>query len=93
MFEPKATASHLDSTLFGHAAISELSLLSGVKRKLDFEPAEGSFWRKAVIGRDSGFGRVPLQTCGALQSLDQYGRGFRQTGVGREGGRSLKDAK
>jgi len=35
--------------LFGHATISELSLLSGVKRKLDFEPAKGSFWRKAVI--------------------------------------------
>jgi hypothetical protein len=31
--------------LFGHAAISELSLLSGVKRKLDLEPAKGSFWR------------------------------------------------
>jgi hypothetical protein len=29
--------------LFGHGAISELSLLSGVKRKLDFEPAKGSF--------------------------------------------------
>ena len=34
---------------FGHAAISELSLLSGVKRKLDFEPAKGSFWRKAFV--------------------------------------------
>jgi hypothetical protein len=33
--------------LFGHGAISELSLLSGVKRKSDFEPAKGSFWRKA----------------------------------------------
>ena len=30
---------------------------------------------------------------GALRSLDQYGRGFRHTGVGREGGRSLKDAQ
>ena len=37
------------SALFGHATISELSLLSGVKRKLDFEPAKGSFWRKAVV--------------------------------------------
>jgi hypothetical protein len=36
---------------------------------------------------------VPWQTCGAFRSLDQYGRSFRQTGVGREGGRSLKDAK
>jgi hypothetical protein len=35
--------------LFGHAAISEFSLLSGVKRKLDFEPAKGRFWREAVI--------------------------------------------
>ena len=36
-------------TLFGHAAISELSLLSGVKQKLDFEPAKGRFWRKAAV--------------------------------------------
>ena len=35
--------------LFGHAAISELSLLSGVKRRLDLEPAKGSFWREAVV--------------------------------------------
>ena len=32
---------------FGHAAIAELSLLSGVKRRLDLEPAKGSFWREA----------------------------------------------
>jgi hypothetical protein len=41
------------SALFGHAATSELSLLSGVKRKLDFEPAKGSFWRKAAVGARS----------------------------------------
>jgi hypothetical protein len=35
--------------LFGHAAISELSLLSEVKQKLDLEPAKGSFWREAVV--------------------------------------------
>ena len=35
--------------LFRHAAISELSLLSGVKRKLDLESAKGSFWRKAAV--------------------------------------------
>jgi hypothetical protein len=35
--------------LSGHAAISELSLLSGVKRKLDVVPAKGSFWRKAAV--------------------------------------------
>jgi hypothetical protein len=29
--------------LFGPAAISELSLLSGVKRKLDIDPANGRF--------------------------------------------------
>ena len=34
--------------LFGHAAISELSQLSGVKRELDFESAKGCFWRKAA---------------------------------------------
>jgi hypothetical protein len=33
--------------LFGHAAISELSLLSGAE--VGFEPAKGSFWRNAVI--------------------------------------------
>jgi hypothetical protein len=35
--------------LFGHAAISELSQLSGVKRELDFESAKGCFWRKADL--------------------------------------------
>ena len=35
--------------LFGHAAISELSQLSGVKRKLDFESAKGCFWREADV--------------------------------------------
>jgi len=34
--------------LFGHAAIAELSPVSGIRRKLDFEPAKGSFWRKAA---------------------------------------------
>jgi len=32
-------------TFLGHAAIAELSPVSGIRRKLDFEPAEGSFWR------------------------------------------------
>src|SRR5674476_166455 len=32
MFEPKATASHLDSTLFGHAAMSDLSPVCAQKR-------------------------------------------------------------
>jgi hypothetical protein len=45
--------------LFGHAAISELSLLSGVKRKLDLEPAKGSFWRKAAIRRDQHVAEGP----------------------------------
>ena len=34
---------------FGHAAIAELSPVSGIRRKLDFEPAKGSFWRKAAL--------------------------------------------
>jgi hypothetical protein len=34
---------------FGRAAIAELSPVSGIRRKLDFEPAKGSFWRKAAI--------------------------------------------
>ena len=29
--------------LFGNGATSELNLLSGIKRKLDFEPAKGSY--------------------------------------------------
>jgi hypothetical protein len=36
-------------TFLGHAAIAELSPVSGIKRKLDFEPAKGSFWRKAAV--------------------------------------------
>src|SRR5260370_39776531 len=43
MFEPKATASHLDSTLPGHCALSNLSPLSGVHRKSDFGASQGSF--------------------------------------------------
>jgi hypothetical protein len=31
--------------LFGHALISELSLLSGAKRKLDLETPKGRYWR------------------------------------------------
>ena len=47
--------------LFGHVAISELSLLWGVKRKLDFEPAKGSFWREAVV--HLGYDFVPFLSC------------------------------
>jgi hypothetical protein len=36
--------------LFGHALISELSLLSGAKRKLDLETPKGRYWREADIG-------------------------------------------
>ena len=42
--------------LFGHAAISELGLLSGIKRKVDFEPTKGSFWREADIRQDTDVG-------------------------------------
>lgn len=34
---------------FRTCLISELSLLSGVKRKLDLETPKGGFWRKAVV--------------------------------------------
>jgi len=34
--------------LFRHAANSKLSQLSGVKRKLDLDPAKGRLWRKAA---------------------------------------------
>src|SRR6266404_723508 len=40
---PNATAPHLDSTLFGHGAMSDLSPLSGVKRKLDFGAVRSAF--------------------------------------------------
>src|SRR6266436_9800569 len=40
---PNATAPHLDSTLFGHGAMSDLSPLSGVKRKLDFGAVRAAF--------------------------------------------------
>jgi hypothetical protein len=49
------------SALFGHAAISELSLLSGgVKRKLDFEPAKGSSWREAAIHKSVAIRRSQI---------------------------------
>ena len=50
--------------LFGLAAISELSLLSRVKRKLDFELAIGSFWREAAARAMSG--------CGAVAGADKF---------------------
>jgi hypothetical protein len=34
---------------FRTCLISELSLLSGVKRRLDLETPKGGFWRKAVV--------------------------------------------
>src|ERR1700694_2492869 len=40
---PNATAPHLDSTPFGHGAMSELSPLSGVERKLDFGAIRAAF--------------------------------------------------
>jgi hypothetical protein len=42
----------LVAALFGHAAIFKLSQPSGVKRKLDLDPAMGRFWRKAVVRRN-----------------------------------------
>jgi len=41
--------------LFGHAAISKLSLLSGVERKLDLDPAKGNFWREAAVRAIGGY--------------------------------------
>jgi hypothetical protein len=38
--------------LFGHAPISELSLLSGVNRKLDLETPKGSYWRTTDVRLD-----------------------------------------
>jgi hypothetical protein len=35
--------------LFGHAAISKSSQLSGIKRTLDLDPVRGCYWRKAVV--------------------------------------------
>jgi len=35
--------------LFGHSVISKLGLLSGVRRKSDFELAKGGFWRKGFL--------------------------------------------
>ena len=55
--------------LFGHAAISELSLLSGVKRKSDFEPANGSFWRRAVI---PNIGCVRCGTCYEIEMISSF---------------------
>jgi hypothetical protein len=42
---------------FRTCLISELSLLSGVKRRLDLETPKGGFWRKAVVCRMGGYGK------------------------------------
>jgi hypothetical protein len=47
--------------LLGHAAVSGLSLLSGVKRKLDFETAKGGLWRKAAVHTQTAVPR-PIRT-------------------------------
>jgi hypothetical protein len=44
----------LVAALFGHAAIFKLSRPSGVKRKLDLDPARGRFWRKVVGAPKAG---------------------------------------
>jgi len=41
--------------LFGPDAISKLSQLSGVKRKLDIDPGNGCFWREADIRQAADF--------------------------------------
>ena len=73
------------SALFGHAAISELSLLSGVKRKLDFEPAKGSFWREADTRRNDKVRKVPIVLQKSKKALcDQFsakGRNKRQSPI------------
>jgi hypothetical protein len=55
MFEPKATASHLDSTLFEHRAMSGLSLLCAPERMSGNHPeftAGGVLWNGLeVLGR------------------------------------------
>jgi len=45
--------------LFGPAAISKLSLLSGLERMLDLDPAKGRLWRKAAIGQNIDVSEVP----------------------------------
>ena len=41
---------------FRTCLISELSLLSGVKRKLDLETPKGSFWGKAAVREMANYG-------------------------------------
>jgi p-hydroxybenzoate 3-monooxygenase len=45
---------------FGHAAISELSQPSGVKRKLDFESAKGSAPLRSFVAEPMRYGRLFL---------------------------------
>lgn len=44
---------------FRTCLISELSLLSVAKRKLDLETPKGRFWRKADIRQSADVGKVP----------------------------------
>jgi hypothetical protein len=60
--------------LFAHAAIAELSPVSGVKRKLNFELAKGSFWRKAAVRRNAAGDRLlwiaPMVLSSAIIGMD-----------------------
>jgi hypothetical protein len=60
--------------LFGHAAISELSLRSGVKRKLDLEPAKGSFWRKTAVRQRLWYIDLIPSYCGYDGDQRHFGR-------------------
>ena len=56
--------------LFGHSVISKLGLLSGVRRKSDFELAKGGFWRKADTRRDGEKAPMLSQCTLSRNSLD-----------------------
>jgi hypothetical protein len=58
---------------FGHAAIAELSPVSGIRRKLDVEPAKGSFWRKAALGAHGRAAWVNPTCSNEKQLLHQWG--------------------
>jgi hypothetical protein len=65
MFEPKATASHLDSTQPGHAAVVRRRLLLGVERTCrssgptsGFDPRDERHGSSAADGRNQGIVRA-----------------------------------
>jgi hypothetical protein len=63
--------------------------LSGVKRKLDFEPAKGSFWRKAAIRQNCDDGVMWQNGEGSMRQAYVWSANPRQPSDKRDAKPSL----